>query len=89
MKASDILLQSMRLANTCSGWERGTKRLWPTITRQSLDEAWGFSLVVGSDVGEATAQWSGVVSHRNDKGIWIKVGVGTSTVVVGVPSVRS
>ena len=56
------------------GWDRATKRLWPTLARQSTEEAWGFSLSLGWDVGENTAHWSGVATRRNDKGIWAKVG---------------
>jgi hypothetical protein len=50
------------------------KRLWPTLTRQSFDDAWGFSGIAGvGDMGHHSALWRGIVAHRGDKGTWIKV----------------
>ncbi len=82
---SDFLLSNMRLCHEGTkpvasgssagvlGWDRATKRLWPTLSRQSSDEAWGFSLALGSDIGDNSAHWSGVVASRHDRGIWAKV----------------
>ena len=82
-------LSNVDIARMCGGlrgWDRGTQKLYLTLSRPSdvqtascpvdrgcEDRAWGFSASVGSDVGENTAHWSGVVARRNDKGIWIKV----------------
>ncbi len=83
METSDFLLSNMRLCHKKSGevevgallgWDRATKKLWPTLARQSEDEAWGFSLSLGTDVGDNTAHWSGVAAKRSDRGIWAKVG---------------
>ncbi|TRY70259.1 hypothetical protein TCAL_16392 [Tigriopus californicus] len=71
-RASEFMIKNLKLAGGLRGWDRGTKRLWPTLTRQTLDEAWGFSLISGCDIGEGTAHWSGIVAHRNDKGRWLK-----------------
>jgi len=51
---------------------RPARRLWPTLKR-SPGEAWGMSLSVGGDIGESCAHWSGVITSRGDKGIWVKV----------------
>lgn len=72
-RASEFMIKNLKLAGGLRGWDRGTKRLWPTLTRQTLDEAWGFSLISGCDIGEGTAHWSGIVAHRHDKGRWLKV----------------
>ncbi|XP_059091951.1 uncharacterized protein LOC131887378 [Tigriopus californicus] len=72
-RASEFMIKNLKLAGGLRGWDRGTKRLWPTLTRQTLDEAWGFSLISGCDIGEGTAHWSGIVAHRNDKGRWLKI----------------
>ena len=72
-----------RLCGGLWGWDRGPKRLYLSLHRPSSDalptysgcedRAWGFSASVGSDVGDNTAHWSGIVARRHDKGIWIKV----------------
>ena len=40
MTPSEILLQNMRLCNNGAirGWDRDTKRLWPTLTRSIEEE---------------------------------------------------
>ena len=58
---------------TLKGWERGPKRVWPTLERRALDQAWGFSLVGGIDYLETAGRYSGVVTRRGETGLWLKV----------------
>ncbi len=71
METSDFLLSNMRLTSNAIpppgraglfGWEKDTKRLFPTLARQSEEEAWGFSLSAGADLGGDSAHWSGVAA---------------------------
>lgn len=55
------------------GWERDAKKLLPTLTRKGPNEAWGFSLIGGVDVLENFGRFSGILTTRNEKGIWLKV----------------
>lgn len=55
------------------GWERAPKRLWPTLTRKSDSEAWGFSVICGQDILESAGRWSGINTRRNERGLWMKV----------------
>ena len=58
-----------------SRWELDTKKMWPTLTRGSGDEAWGFSLTAGAagDMGQHAANWRGIAAHKGDTGTWLKV----------------
>ena len=63
----------VRSASGLRGWEREAKKLWPTLQRTSLEEAWGFSLIGGLDYLEAASRFSGIVTRRGDIGLWLKV----------------
>ncbi len=76
MSPAEFTLENLRLCRghgAIRGWDRDTKKLWPTLSRSNEDEAWGFSVTVGGDIGDNTAGWSGIAARRHDKGIWIKV----------------
>lgn len=71
---SDFFIANVKQCAALRGWDRATKKTWPTLTRMSLEEAWGFSLMVGNDLGEVNATYSGVVARkRGDFGLWCKV----------------
>lgn len=55
------------------GWERDGKKLLPTLTRKDANEAWGFSLIGGVDVLENFGRLAGIVTTRNERGMWLKV----------------
>lgn len=79
------MLENMRSGSNIGalrGWDREAKKLWPTLQRNALEDAWGFSLVGGLDYLEATARSSGIVTHRGDIGLWLKV----KTVRPGTPA---
>ena len=63
----------VRSAGALRGWDREPKKLWPTLQRTSLEEAWGFSLIGGLDYLEAAGRFSGIVTRRGDVGLWLKV----------------
>ena len=70
-----MIAQRMIVIFSKSRWELDCKRLWPTLTRASADEAWGFSMTAGAagDMGQQAAHWRGIVAHRGDTGTWLKV----------------
>ena len=45
----------------------------PTLQRNALEDAWGFSLIGGLDYLEAAGRYSGIVTQRGDVGLWLKV----------------
>ena len=55
------------------GWDRAPKRMWPTLARGDNSVAWGFSVICGQDILESGGRWSGIVTKRNEKGMWMKV----------------
>ncbi len=76
MEVSSFLLENMRNGGSIGalrGWDREPKRLWPTLQRNTIDAAWGFSLVGGIDYLETAGRYSGVVTRRNETGLWLKV----------------
>ena len=56
------------------GWERGPQKLYLTLTRGEVSTAWGFSLNGGRDIMENGGFWSGVVTRRHERGLWLNVG---------------
>ena len=76
MTPSEYILRKER-PQYVRGWDLDCKRQWPTLTRASPDEAWGFSLTAGAagDMGQQAAHWRGIVAHRGDVGTWLKVTV--------------
>ena len=56
------------------GWERGPEKLYLTLNREDATAAWGFSLNGGSDILENGGFWSGVVTKRHERGLWLNVG---------------
>ena len=77
-------LENVKLCAGLRGWERDTKKMYPTLTRSSPEEAWGFSVMVGGDIGENTAHWSGVVAYRHDRGIYCRVSAETQEFPWGI-----
>ena len=60
------------------GWDRSPKRMWPTLARGDNSVAWGFSVICGQDILESGGRWSGIVTKRNEKGMWMKVSTSMS-----------
>ena len=56
------------------GWERGPQKLYLTLTREDTSTAWGFSVNGGRDILENGGFWSGVVTRRHERGLWLNVG---------------
>ena len=56
------------------GWESGAEKLYLTLTRDSPTSGWGFSLAGGQDILEQGGFWSGVVTTRHQRGLWLSVG---------------
>ena len=56
------------------GWERGPEKLYLTLSREDTSTAWGFSLNGGRDILENGGFWSGVVTRRHERGLWVNVG---------------
>ena len=56
------------------GWERGPQKLYLTLTREDTSTAWGFSVNGGQDILENGGFWSGVVTRRHERGLWLNVG---------------
>merc|ERR1712223_72955 len=76
MEVSNFLLENIRSGGNIGalqGWDREPKKLWPTLQRTALEDAWGFSLVGGLDYLEAAGRYSGIVTQRGDVGLWLKV----------------
>ena len=76
MEVSNFLLENLRSGGSVGalrGWEREPKKLWPTLTRGSVEEAWGFSIIGGIDYMEAAGRFSGIVTKRGETGLWLKV----------------
>ena len=76
MEVSNFLLENIRSGGNIGalrGWDREPKKLWPTLQRNALEDAWGFSLVGGLDYLEAAGRYSGIVTQRGDVGLWLKV----------------
>ena len=75
MEVSNFLRENtlVRGAGALRGWDREPKKLWPTLQRTSMEEAWGFSLIGGLDYLEAAGRFSGIVTRRGDVGLWLKV----------------
>lgn len=85
MEVSNFLLENIRSnrnLGALKGWDREPKKLWPTLTRNALEDAWGFSLIGGIDYLEAAGRYSGIVTQRGDVGLWLKV----KTVRPGTPA---
>ena len=59
------------------GWDREPQKLWPTLQRNGLDTAWGFSLVGGLDYLDAAGRYSGIVTKKGEVGLWLKVSPNT------------
>ena len=60
--------------STCPrGWDRETKKFWPTLVKEYPDEAWGLSLQIGKDLGQHSAHWSGIVAAMHASGVFLKV----------------
>ena len=55
------------------GWDRAAKKLLPTLTRKGPSEAWGFSCVGGVEIMENGGHFSGIVTTRHERGLWLKV----------------
>merc|ERR1719348_173777 len=70
------LLSSKHERRAMRGWERLPAKLYLTLNRQDKGEtqAWGFSMIGGSDMQENSAFWSGIVAARHQKGLWLQVG---------------
>lgn len=78
---SEVNFLLQRRHGALLGWDREAKKLWPSLQRNALEEAWGFSLVGGLDYLEAAGRSSGVVTKRGDVGLWLKVAIHCLVVV--------
>ena len=75
LEVSDFMQQLRFRRGDLLGWDREPKKLWPTLTRKNASEPWGFSCVGGVEVMENGGRFSGIVTSRHERGLWLKVGV--------------
>ena len=73
MEVSSFMEQLRFRRGDLLGWDREPKKLWLTLTRKDASEPWGFSCVGGVEIMENGGRLSGIVTSRNERGLWLKV----------------
>jgi hypothetical protein len=73
MEVSNFMEQLRFRRGDLLGWDREPKKLWPTLTRKNASEPWGFSCVGGVEIMENGGRFSGIVTSRHERGLWLKV----------------